>query len=558
MSSTFRARVRSALANEALQEALDRNADRRKAAWEAAFDSLPGAQESRREARRIRAESLDRLDDLLAEFRRNLEANGFQVHVAADADQACGQVVAIARAHGARLAAKSKSMVSEEIGLNAALQRAGIRAVETDLGEFIVQLRDEPPAHIITPAIHLRRQDVGRTLSEKLGVPFTTDVSEMTAAARAALRKVFLEADIGISGVNFGVAETGTLCLITNEGNGRFVTTVPPVHIALMGMERLVPTLSDLARMLEVLPRAATGQNISSYVTLLHSPRRRGDAEGPLERHILLIDNGRLRLRQSAIAEALVCVRCGACLNACPVYREAGGHAYGSVYPGPIGSVVSPGLFGLAAFGHLASASTLCGACREACPVDIDLPGLLLRVRNAHHEASPRAGIWKSSAMRVFTWVMTSPGRYRLAQRLAAMSMRLLPRTSGWIRWLPPPLATWTRRRAFPAFASVPFRSRWPSLVVPSVRRAAETTQEAPPQSRIPSLSKDAASMALGKSPLERFEASLTSVGGELVRTNSESLVDDLLAVLDRSKVGSILAAREIEADMTRWLDALR
>jgi len=265
-------------------------------------------------------------------------------------------------------------MVSEEIEFNHALEAAGHRVVETDLGEYIVQLRNEKPSHIITPAVHLRRNDVGELFAEKLGIPYTEDIPTLTNTARKVLREVFLTADIGFSGVNFGVAETGTLTIVTNEGNGRMVTTLPPVHIALMGMERIVPSLDDLALMLSLLPRSATGQKISVYTQLIQRP-----LPGQ-QRHIVLLDNGRSRLRNSPLHESLFCIRCGACLNACPVFRELGGHAYGSVYPGPIGSVISAGLFG-PEHAPLAQASSLCGACKEACPVDIDLPKLLLRVR---------------------------------------------------------------------------------------------------------------------------------------------------------------------------------
>ena len=394
MTQAFRARAQAALADTNLQGALERNAVRRREGWEAAFGALPDAAGARRDARLVRASTLERLDELLALFRLRLEEHGVLVHQAASAAEACKLIVDIARSHQARRVVKSKSMVSEEIGLNAALEQAGLDVVETDLGEFIVQLRGEAPSHITAPAIHLTREDVGATFAERLGVPFTADVESLTAVARRTLRAAFLQADLGISGVNFGVAETGTLCLVTNEGNGRMVTSLPPVHVALMGVERIVPSLEDLARLLVVLPRAATGQAQTSYVTLVQSARRPADGEGPNERHVILVDNGRLQMRQSPMAEALLCIRCGACLNACPVYREIGGHSYGSIYPGPIGSVIAPALFGMAAFGHLARASTLCGACREACPIDIDLPRLLLEVRARDHrcrtEGPPR------------------------------------------------------------------------------------------------------------------------------------------------------------------------
>ena len=309
------------------------------------------------------------------------------MHRAADGREAVEIVLRIAHQHAARLIAKSKTMVGEEIRLNQALEAEGIKAVETDLGEFIVQLRGEPPSHIITPAVHLTRREVGQTFAEKLGIPYTEDIPTLTATARRVLRQTFLEADIGVSGVNVGVAESGTLCIVTNEGNGRMCTTIPKVHIALMGIERMVPTMQDLALILELLPRSATGQKLSVYTSLINSPRTREEIDGAEERHLVLVDNGRLALQKSPMREVLYCIRCGACLNACPVFREIGGHAYYGAngqhtpYPGPIGSAVSPGLFGTDGFGNLARASSLCGACKEACPVDIDLPKLLLRVR---------------------------------------------------------------------------------------------------------------------------------------------------------------------------------
>ena len=362
----------------------------------AAFAALPDAESMRQRAHAVRAEVIEHLDRYLDRFLNQVEAHGIIVHQAADAAQAVQIILDIARQEnlprrgprgGPVTVAKSKTMVSEEIHLNHALEQAGVRAVETDLGEYIVQLRGEPPSHIITPAVHLRRQQVGQLFHEKLGVPYTEEISEMTNTARRTLRQVFLEADIGLSGVNFGVVETGTLVLMTNEGNGRMVTTVPPVHIALMGMERLVPTMDDLALLMALLPRAATGQKLTVYASLIHGPRREGEADGPQERHLVLVDNGRSAIRQTPLSEILYCIRCGSCLNACPVFREIGGYAYASrqgeyaIYPGPVGSVLAPALFSAAEFGHLARASSLCGACKEACPVDIDLPKLLLRVR---------------------------------------------------------------------------------------------------------------------------------------------------------------------------------
>lgn len=455
----WQARITAALNNPTLQAALDRNAERRVGARNARFAELPAAEAVRAAGRAIRVQTLTHLDRYLAQFAANAEKNGAQVHWAADTAEAQRIILAIAkRTSVAPTVAKSKSMVSEEIHLNPALAQAGVRAVETDLGEFIVQLRGERPSHLITPAVHLRREDVAALFQTKFGMPPTLDVEGMTAVARAELRKVFFSAEVGLSGVNFGVAETGTVALVTNEGNGRLCTTVPRVHIALMGLERLVPTLADLEVMLRLLPRSATGQKITSYVSLLTGPRRPAEPDGPDEVHIVLLDNGRTQLLAGELAEALLCIRCGACLNACPVYRELGGHAYGEAYSGPIGSVISAGLFG-AEFNHLAQASTLCGACRDICPVHIDLPRMLLAVR-AQPSAVQQAPAWLALGLRLWAWVMTDPTRYRLAQQLAAFFTGLLAR-AGWVRALPPPLNAWTHRRDFPVFAKESFRERW-------------------------------------------------------------------------------------------------
>jgi L-lactate dehydrogenase complex protein LldF len=432
MSNEFRKRIRRSLTDANLQAALDANAERRKTGRLSAFASVSDYQERRQRAHDIKAEVIAHLDEYLAQFIAKVKKNSIIVHRAKDAGEAIRIFLEIARSVEAKvgathtsplLVAKSKSMVSEEINLNHALEAVGYRVVETDLGEYIVQLRGERPSHIITPAVHLRRGDVGKLFEEKLGIPYTEDIPTLTNTARRVLRDVFLTADIGVSGVNFGVAETGTLCIVTNEGNGRMVTTLPPVHIALMGIERLVPTLDDLALFLSLLPRSATGQKLSVYTSLIHSPKRLTDPDGPLERHLILVDNGRSTLLASPLREALYCIRCGACLNACPVFREIGGHAYvgnnGSItpYPGPIGSVISPGLFGCENYGHLAQASSLCGACKEACPVDIDLPGLLLRVRSGLSPRSPKNG--DESTQRLALPALPAPALHRTQDGVA-------------------------------------------------------------------------------------------------------------------------------------------
>jgi len=458
---TFPSRIHTALNNPVLQFALDRNAERRIAGRNQRFAELTAAETIRDRGRAIRVETLTHLDRYLEQFAANVESKGGQVHWAADAEEALQLIDQIIRAQtpaGSVTVAKSKSMISEELHLNHALEAEGHRVVETDLGEFIVQLRGEAPSHLITPAVHLRREDVSELFQKQFNMPPTLDVAAMTAIARAELRRVFFDAQIGISGVNFGVAETGSLALVTNEGNGRLCTTVPPVHIALMGLERLVPTLADLEVLLRLLPRSATAQKITSYVSLLSGPRRPGEPDGPNELHVILLDNGRSRVLGSELAESLLCIRCGACLNVCPVYREIGGHAYHSTYGGPIGSVVSPALFGTD-FGELANASTLCGACRDICPVRIDIPTMLLAVRGQQTEAG-HSPAWLKFGIKLWAWTMASTGRYQLAQKLAAFATGLLARR-GWLHALPPPLNAWTDRRDFPAFASSTFRDRW-------------------------------------------------------------------------------------------------
>ncbi len=440
--------IRQALANPALQAALDANAERRREARARAHASLPEPWEvMRHRAAEVRAEVLAHWEEVFDQFVAHARRNGFRVHLAADAAEARRIILGLVASQGAgpRLVVKSKSMVTEEIGLNAALEAAGHRVVETDLGEFIIQLRHERPAHIITPAVHLRRQEVAQTFHDLLGIPYTEDVEAMTATARRHLREAFLQADVGISGVNFGIAETGGICIVTNEGNGRMVTTLPRLHIAVMGAERLVRSLDDLALMLELLPRSATGQDLTVYTTLIHGPRREGETDTPPERHLVIVDNGRRRMAQTSLADALRCIRCGACLNTCPVFQEIGGHAYvgrggkPTPYPGPIGVVISPGLFGFSDYGNLPYLCTLCGACAEACPVEVPLPDLILQARRLSAEAAQAAETAPKGesapppslprALRAFLGlyarVATQPALFRLAQRAVRPLARL-------------------------------------------------------------------------------------------------------------------------------------
>lgn len=457
---TFHERVERALRDPQLHIALDRGTAHANAKRLSAMAGLADSDSVRDRARLIRAHTISRLDYYLEQFASAVQAAGGQVHFAQDAESARGIILNLCRTHSVRLAVKSKSMISEEIGLNHALEQAGITPVESDLGEYIVQLAGETPSDIIAPAIHKTKEQVGELFHEKLGVPLSDDPVQMAAVARERLRQVFLTADLGISGVNFGVAETGTICLVTNEGNGRLTTTAPPLHIALMGIERLVPTPDDLGVLLQVLARSATGQKLSVYTTLLTGPRRPGEADGPDEMHVVLVDNGRSRVLGSQVAEILYCIRCGACLKICPVYREIGGHAYGSVYPGPVGSVLTPALGGIAQWSDLPHASSLCGACREACPVRIDLPRMLLKER----DDATRAGkipVWLRLGLRAYRTAAIHPPLFRAAIGLMRWITRIgsLP-WGGWLPWAPPPLSGWTDHRDFPAFAARPFSAQ--------------------------------------------------------------------------------------------------
>jgi L-lactate dehydrogenase complex protein LldF len=556
MSNLFRSRIQASLADENLQTALDANAERRVKVRKEAFASISDPADRRRHAHEIRKQVIDHLDEYLEQFTAQARRNGMIIHQAVDADEAISIIVKIALEQQAELIAKSKTMVSEEIGLNHALGELGLEVVETDLGEYIVQLRGEPPSHIITPAVHLRRADVGRLFEEKLGLPYTEDIGKMTDTARRKLRQVFLNADIGISGVNFGVAETGTICLVTNEGNGRMVTTIPGVHIALMGIERIVPTLDDLSLMLSLLPRSATGQKLSVYTSLINSPRRMEDPEGPVERHIVLIDNGRRSTRNSGLQEILYCIRCGACLNACPVFREIGGHAYvsregkNSPYPGPMGSVVSPALFGQLQFGHLARASSLCGACREACPVDIDLPKLLLRVRAGIHTGEdpasrkPNAPKPLGFGLRLFTLAATSPRRFAIAQRLAGFAGSFLSplyKKDYWIRL--PKISGWGYSKDFPNPAKQSFRFRYfyAQQKNGAINKTSHLRQEP--------MANQAVQQEIPRIPTltgaERFATELTTLGGIFIACKPEQVVQEILQVLKSKGINQLLAWNE-------------
>jgi L-lactate dehydrogenase complex protein LldF len=457
----FYERVEHAVADAELQLALDRATARFVSLRQGSFSDVLESDALRNLARAIRAKALLHLDDYLLRLAERLESNGGHVFWAPDGAAARAYIVELARSRGVRRIVKAKSMASEEIHLNEALEAHQFDVLETDLGEYIIQLAGETPSHIIAPAIHKTKEQVAQLFHEKLGIPLTDDIPTLAATARRVLRQGFLTAEMGISGVNFAVADEGAICMVTNEGNGRLTSSVPRIHVAVMGMERIVESLDELMVMLQVLARSATGQKISVYTNLLSGPARAGEPDGPDEFHLVILDNGRSHiLANPDYVESLFCIRCGACLNACPVYREIGGHAYGGVYSGPIGAVLTPLLDGLAGHTNLPYASSLCGACQEVCPVRINIPDMLLRLRRdaVRERLGTKPG--EREAMRAWRATMLNPRLYRLGGKAAALGSRLIAR-KGKIRRLPPPLSGWTRRRDFPAFAQQSFRERW-------------------------------------------------------------------------------------------------
>lgn len=409
-----------------------------------AVREYPAMDAMRDRAREIRLHTLAHLDTYLARFADAVATAGGHVFFAKDAAEANEYVARLAHDRGVRRIVKSKSMLTEELHLNTALEAEGFEVVETDLGELIVQLAEERPSHIIAPVLHKTRQDVGKLFEEKLGAGYTENAVELNAIARRHLRQIFLTADMGISGVNVAVAETGSICLVTNEGNGRLTTTAPRVHVAMMGMERIVPTVGDMGVILEVLARSATGQKLSAYTNVVTGPRRPGEPDGPDEMHVVIVDNGRSNVLRGDTAEILSCIRCGACLNACPVYRTVGGHAYGSTYPGPIGSVLSPALFDLDEWSDLPYASTLCGACLEVCPVRIDIPSLLLRERKRAVETKT-GPMWMRRPLRAYTMAATHPRLFRAVLGAGALVSKFAK--GGWIERLPGHAGGWTLGR---------------------------------------------------------------------------------------------------------------
>ncbi|HZL91847.1 MAG TPA: LutB/LldF family L-lactate oxidation iron-sulfur protein [Pirellulaceae bacterium] len=458
----FVAASEQALANQGLQQILGRLGDTLGARNRQAWQLLENSDLVREKARAIKDQTLADLDRHLMTLEKSVQDRGGHVYWADDGAEACCQVLDIIRAAGARRIVKSKSMTSEEIHLNEALQSAGQEVVETDFGEYIIQVAGHRPSHIVGPALHLSAQDVAVILSKPAGQRLPAEREVLAAFARAQLREKFAQADVGISGVNFAIAETGSIVLITNEGNGRLTTALPRVHVAIMGIEKVIPKLADLPYFLKVLARAATGQKLSIYTSLITGPRRPGELDGPEEFHLIILDNGRSKILGSPLRESLFCIRCGACLNACPVYRSVGGHAYGGVYAGPIGAVLTPLYDGLAANHHLPHASSLCGACQAACPVKIQIPQMLVQLREQlHHTPEQRGSRLERWAYGLWAWALRRPYLYRLGSWLASRTIGWWHRRDAWIKRMPGKLGGWTERRDFPAPARERFRDWW-------------------------------------------------------------------------------------------------
>ena len=459
----FKQNAHAALRDAQLQQALGNvrvNFVERRAT---AAARLPEFEALRDSARDIKNHTLAHLDLYLEAYEKKVTEAGGHVHFARDSAEACAVIVDICKSRGARTVAKGKSMVSEEIGLNAAIEAAGMRAIETDLGEYIIQLRGETPSHIIAPAVHLNKEQVEQDF-RRVHVDLDKDrdltaPESLLAEARAVLREQFLSADVGVTGANFLIAETGTSIIVTNEGNGDLSQTLGRAHIVVASLEKVIPTLEDAAQILRVLARSATGQDMSVYTTLSTGPRRPGDPDGPEEYHVVLVDNGRSSMLGGAFQDMLRCIRCAACMNHCPVYHAVGGHAYGSVYPGPMGAVLTPSLIGVDKGGNLPNASTFCGRCESVCPVRIPLPKMMRhwREREFERHLSPAGqryglGVWGFFARR--------PTLYRWATAMAMPLMAFAGKTRG--RFASLPFAGgWTQYRDMPAPQGKTFQTQW-------------------------------------------------------------------------------------------------
>ncbi|MBP1989301.1 LutB/LldF family L-lactate oxidation iron-sulfur protein [Paenibacillus eucommiae] len=486
-------RTELALGDEFLRKAVAFTTDKLKNGRLNAMADIGSWEVWRERASQIRTHTISYLDYYLSQFTDNVVKTGGHVYFCRTADQAVKQFMEIAEAKKAKLVAKGKSMVSEEMHLNHHLEENGIEAIETDLGEYILQLAKETPSHLIIPAIHKNKQQIADLFTEDSGTQFMPETKVLAAYAKQKLRNYFLEADIGLTGCNFGVAESGSITLVSNEGNGRMVSTLPKTHVVIMGMERLVPTYDDLEVMLNMLARSATGQKLTTYTSLITGPRRPEDLDGPEELHVIILDNGRSsQLGDPMFQEVLNCIRCAACLNVCPVYRHIGGHAYGSVYSGPIGAVLTPLIQqDMKEAGQLSYASSLCGACYEACPVKIPLHDMLVHLR--HRKVKLKmTSLAERVAFRTFQTAFGNVTLYKMAIKSAYYMQKPLVH-KGQIKKGIGPLSGWTQSRFLPMKPKQSFRDKWQALqqemkqqpkrqVTPNVEQAQKAKASAPPQ----------------------------------------------------------------------------
>ncbi|KJD44540.1 LutB/LldF family L-lactate oxidation iron-sulfur protein [Paenibacillus terrae] len=488
MSQKVKKRAELALNDDFLRNAVRFTTERLRNGKLAASEQHGNWEEWRERGRQIRLHTIAHLDYYLNLFVDNARANGVHIHFAETAADAVRITLDIAAHNQARSVVKSKSMVSEELHLNQALEGVDIETIESDLGEYIIQLAGEAPSHIVIPAIHKNRYQIAELLSKEAGEELSADTTILAGFVRKKLREKFLEADIGMTGCNFAIAETGSMVLFENEGNARMVSTLPKTQITLMGMERIIPSWTDLEVMATLLPRSATGQKLTMYMSGISGPRRSQDADGPEEMHIIIVDNGRsLQLGDPEFQELLNCIRCGACLNACPVYRHIGGHAYGGTYSGPIGAVLTPALHGnIDEWNDIASASSLCGACYEACPVKIPLHDMLVYLRRRKVEAGQGDKL-EAAGMKGFATVVSSSKRFAVAIRLGQIAQKVVVR-KGEITLKLGPLKGWNTYRVAPSLAKKSFRQQWNTLereleqernvMQPDVRSRMETILE--------------------------------------------------------------------------------
>ena len=443
-----------------LQTALDRGTTRAVNGRIGAMAETIDAPALRQQGARARERALNRLPELLEQLEANVISNGGHVLWARDGAEANKLITDLCKEKGVKRVTKAKSMVAEEIELGHALHEHGIESTESDLGEYIIQLAGEKPSHIVFPVLHKTKEQVGELLAQKIDMPPTDEPEKMTRFVRKIMRSKYIDADLGISGVNFAIAETGTIVTVENEGNNRLSAGTPRIHVAVMGLEKVIESMEDFGTLVQLLARSATGQRMTVYVSMMTGPKRSYETDGPEEFYLLIVDNGRSRILNSEYAEALKCIRCGACLNVCPVYQNIGGHAYNAVYPGPIGAVFSPLLAGVTAMPSLPHASSLCGACQSACPVDIAIPDMLLKLRRDLVDQGGQTWGW-TLGLKLFQIGMKSPALYKFGGWASARVTNLIKNRKGQITKLPPPFNGWTKSRDFPAFAKESFRDRY-------------------------------------------------------------------------------------------------